>query len=273
MQSTGIAKYILRFVHSLTWWCIIVGATGRSKGNRVAKGVESSSAMAWRCGGRTNRELVANLANSKIVTNKLTEAAMLGTDRKMYVPKQFEKNAYDDNPLPLGLGATISAPHMHAYALDWLAPVITETSNILDVGSGSGYLTACFARMAEGGQAFGIDHIDTLVQSSIENVKRDDASLLDSGRVVLQVVDGFDGLEEHGPYDAIHVGAAAPSIPQVLVKQLSKGGRMVIPVGPENGAQEIFMVDKDSDGKVSQQAILGVRYVPLTSKAHQLSRA
>ena len=135
MQSTGFVKCTLRFVHSITWWCIFVGATRRSK---VAKGVESSSAMAWRCGGRTNRELVTNLADSKIITNKLTEAAMLGTDRKMYVPKQFEKNAYDDNPLPLGLGATISAPHMHAYALDWLAPVITETSKILDVGSGSG---------------------------------------------------------------------------------------------------------------------------------------
>ena len=127
--------------------------------------------------------------------------------------------------------------------------------------------------MATGVQAYGIEHIDALVKQSIDNVKKDDSTLIDSKRVILQVVDGFNGLPDHGPYDAIHVGAAAPQIPIALIEQLANGGRMVIPVGPENGSQEIYLVDKDNNGKVTQKSILGVRYVPLTTKTHQLSRA
>ena len=85
-------------------------------------------------------------------------------------------------------------------------------------------------------------------------------------------VDGFDGLPDLGPFDVIHVGAAAPHVPPALVEQLSIGGRMIIPVGPENGDQYLLQVDKAKDGSVTQRRMMGVRYVPLTTKDHQLGR-
>ena len=85
-------------------------------------------------------------------------------------------------------------------------------------------------------------------------------------------VDGFDGLPDSGPYDIIHVGAAAPRVPPALVEQLNKGGRMIIPVGPEHGDQYLMQVDKAKDGSVTETRMMGVRYVPLTTKSHQLER-
>ena len=232
------------------------------------------SDMSWRCGGKTNADLVSNLVSHKILKSKLGEQAMLLTDRAHYVPKDIQNEAYDDNPLYLGFGATISAPHMHAYALEYLAPHIKDNSNILDVGSGSGYLTSCLARMTKDGKAFGIDHIEKLVEFSTQNAIKDDPKLIESGKVTFKVVSGFDGLASEAPFDAIHVGAAAAYVPESLIAQLAPGGRMVIPVGPENGAQEIYLIDKGADGKtLKQQSVMGVRYVPLTNKDHQMSRA
>ena len=159
--------------------------------------------MSWRCGGKTNAELVGNLVKNNILKSKIGEQAMLLTDRAHYVPQEIKSQAYDDNPLYLGYGATISAPHMHAYALEYLTPHIKDKSNILDVGSGSGYLTSCLARMTPNGKAFGIEHIDELVKFSIENANNDDINLIKSGKVSFQVVSGFDGLASNAPYDAI----------------------------------------------------------------------
>ena len=144
--------------------------------------------MSWRCGGKTNAELVANLVKNNILKSKAGEQAMLLTDRSHYVPAEVKSQAYDDNPLYLGYGATISAPHMHAYALEYLAPHIKNNSHILDVGSGSGYLTSCLARMTQNGNAYGIEHIDELVQFSIANTNNDDIDLIKSGKVSFQVV-------------------------------------------------------------------------------------
>jgi len=188
-----------------------------------------------------------------------------------------------------GYGATISAPHMHAQCLELLKENLTQGARILDVGSGSGYLTSCFAcvlKFGGGGKAFGIDHIDSLVEWSIDNVKKDNPSLISEGHLMLSVGDGFAGLPSEAPFDCIHVGAAAPHIPQALVEQLKMGGKLVIPVGPEHGAQNLLLVEKLSlfqdDTATNQQGpgyqlkktvLDGVRYVPLTTVEHQLQRA
>eukprot|EP00303_Exanthemachrysis_gayraliae_P011251 CAMPEP_0206016720 /NCGR_PEP_ID=MMETSP1464-20131121/23407_1 /ASSEMBLY_ACC=CAM_ASM_001124 /TAXON_ID=119497 /ORGANISM="Exanthemachrysis gayraliae, Strain RCC1523" /LENGTH=194 /DNA_ID=CAMNT_0053390545 /DNA_START=36 /DNA_END=620 /DNA_ORIENTATION=+ len=174
---------------------------------------------------------------------------------------------YQDRPLPIGHDATISAPHMHAYALMLLKDHLHGDAQVLDVGSGSGYLAVVMAHMlGPGGQVIGIDCVPELVRASRINVARRHGHLLQNGegarppKVTLMVGDGWKGVEGR-QFDAIHVGAAAAELPEALVRQLRPGGRMVIPLGRDY--QELYSVDKDRDGTVSSEAVLGVRYVPL----------
>ncbi|MFS8000088.1 putative protein-L-isoaspartate(D-aspartate) O-methyltransferase [Helianthus anomalus] len=172
--------------------------------------------------------------------------------------------------MPIGFNATISAPHMHATCLQLLENNLQPGMHALDVGSGTGYLTACFALLVgPQGRAIGVDHIPELVEMSIKNVEKSAAGpLLKDGSLALHVGDGREGWPEFAPYDAIHVGAAAPEIPKPLIDQLKPGGRLVIPVG--NTFQELKVVDKNEDGSVKMCTETSVRYVPLTSREAQL---
>ncbi|KAJ7767352.1 protein-L-isoaspartate O-methyltransferase [Mycena olivaceomarginata] len=229
--------------------------------------------MAWRCSGKTNRELVANLMKSKILN--LNEGqldrishAMEAVDRAHFVTNQSA--AYNDSPQAIGHGATISAPHMHAYAVDHLLPFLRPGAKVLDVGSGSGYLCAVLHHLVSSyaedqpekvtvaGKVIGIDHIPELVDWSLQNLKKDDRTRRAVEEKQIEMYAGDGRLGNEGPYDAIHVGAAAPTIPEPLISQLGS-----------TRTDHIFQVDKDADGNVTKTQIMAVQYVPLTDRDKQ----
>ncbi len=148
---------------------------------------------------------------------------------------------------------------------------LKDGARVLDVGSGSGYLSVCFAHLVKPrGKVVGIEHIEGLVHESIRNTRRSNANLLDSDILKFVVGDGREGYPEDGPYDVIHVGAASEHVPKALLDQLANDGIMVIPVG--EFYQSIRVIRKDSKGKVFEQDTLSVRYVPLTDKDSQLNQ-
>ncbi|XP_010545995.1 PREDICTED: protein-L-isoaspartate O-methyltransferase 1 [Tarenaya hassleriana] len=215
-----------------------------------------------------NKGMVENLRRYGVITSEKVAEVMEAVDRGIFVPNGSP--AYADSPMSIGYNATISAPHMHAMCLQLLEKNLQPGMHVLDVGSGTGYLTACFALMVgPEGRAVGVEHIPELVASSIANIEKSAAApLLKEGSLSVHVGDGREGYPEFAPYDAIHVGAAAPEIPKPLIDQLKPGGRLVIPVG--NIFQDLKVVDKNSDGSVSIHSETSVRYVPLTSREAQL---
>ncbi|OZJ05828.1 hypothetical protein BZG36_00941 [Bifiguratus adelaidae] len=213
----------------------------------------------------SNDELVSNLRRGNIINSDRVEEAMKSVDRAKYT----KHSAYEDSPQSIGYGATISAPHMHAYALESLKDYLKPGMKALDIGSGSGYLTSCMAAMVgPEGRVVGIDHIEELVEQATNNVRRDRPDYLDSGRIHFVTGDGRKGYREEAPYDCIHVGAAAATMPQELIDQLKSPGRIFIPVG--DFSQAIYQIDKDANGNVTKKELMG--YVPLTDASSQRRR-
>lgn len=205
-----------------------------------------------------------------IKTNQVFQS-MQKVNRKCYVP--IEKDAYLDSPQSIGFGATISAPHMHAYAVEALLPFLNKGGKVLDIGSGSGYTMAIFWHLIKGENAcvIGIDHLKPLVELARSNLRKDGFEKeLQEGAIEVIEADGRLGYSQRGPYSAIHVGAAAKTIPEPLIEQLAKPGRMFIPVEDSDGqGQDIWHIDKDEQGKITKQKQFGVMYVPLTDAKKQ----
>ncbi|KAF8541931.1 protein-L-isoaspartate O-methyltransferase [Trichophaea hybrida] len=220
--------------------------------------------MSWRCSGATNHELVSNLIRYGLIKNDRVRNAFGNVDRAHF----SAVDPYEDTPQRIGYDATISAPHMHANATEALLEYLQPGSKVLDVGSGSGYLCAVFAHLVTpGGQVIGVEHIPQLCKLSEMNLRKSPlhAKMLDEdGTIKILKSDGRLGYPEGGPYDAIHVGAAAYGFPQPLIDQLKAPGRMFIPMEESPQIQYIWQVDKDKDGKVTKVRMNGVMYVPLT---------
>jgi protein-L-isoaspartate(D-aspartate) O-methyltransferase len=240
---------------------------------------------AWTCHGRTQRDLVDNLKRAGIVKTPAVAKVMEQVDRANYIPQ----NCYMDAPQGIGMGQTISAPHMHAHVLEEIYPALEGKDDVkmLDVGCGSGYLTAALGRLVsskhdggrgnilgvQSGKVYGIDVHQYLVDLTKENIRKQDGDLLQNDVVKVILRDGWKGVQEEAPFDAIHVGAAADSLPLQLANQLKVNGVMIIPIGLQTEAQTLYKIERirETDGDKSvfhpedfrMSTLLGVRYVPL----------
>ena len=223
---------------------------------------------------KTNEGLIELLKYKGVIKSSAVANAMKLVDRKDFVINgTSDYEAYNDCPQSIGFGATISAPHMHAYALELLKDAFKPGGKALDVGSGTGILTLLFyLMMGPGSRSFGIEHIPELVNMSILNLNKHHKNLLDNGSVKIVEGDGRMGLPSYAPYDLIHVGAAATSVPDELIKQLAIGGKLMIPVGPQGIGQDLLIITKKPDGTLQTENKLSVVYVPLTSKKNQVGK-
>lgn len=181
-----------------------------------------------------------------------TLKAMRTVKRHLFVPENYRKYAYDDGALPIGYGQTISQPYMVGYMTQLLDP--KPESKMLEVGFGSGYQSAVLAEIID--SVFAVEIIPELGQASIKRLGN-----LGYKNVQVKIADGYYGWEEHSPFDAIIVTAAAEYIPPPLVKQLKDGGKMVIPVGSPFMTQMLMLVEK-KDNKVTTKSLFPVRFVP-----------
>lgn len=181
-------------------------------------------------------------------------AALRRVDRHRFVPQSRIAQAYDNRPLDIGQGQTISQPFIVALMTDLLG--VGPGDQVLEVGTGSGYQAAVLAELVR--TVYSIEIVEPLGREAAR-------ALSGAGyrNVRLRIGDGYGGWPEHAPFDAIIVTAAAPEVPQPLVDQLKPGGRLVIPVGKQGGVQTLYVIEKDVRGDARQRKIIDVRFVPL----------
>jgi len=193
------------------------------------------------------------------VRNQRVLAAMRWAPREWFLPPHLARDAYNDAPLPIGSGQTISQPFVVALMTERLDP--RRTHRILEIGTGSGYQTAILAYLAANGKVFTVERLPDLLVEAEERFRR-----LGLTNIETRLGDGAAGWPEEAPFDGIIVAAAAPRVPEPLAAQLKAGGRLVIPIG-DLATQELVILErsKNGEGLVQQQAG-GVRFVPLISR-------
>lgn len=182
-------------------------------------------------------------------------AVMGKVERHRFVAQSLENAAYDNRPLPIGHGQTISQPYIVALMTDLMQT--KPGHKVLELGTGSGYQAAVLAELVK--EVYSIEIIEPLGKQAALRLAQ-----IGYHNVRVKVADGYYGWPEHAPFDSIIVTAAASHVPPALVKQLKPGGRIVIPVGTTFLTQHLMLVEKQADGSVSTRQILPVSFVPLT---------
>jgi len=180
--------------------------------------------------------------------------AMKEVPRHLFVPEKVRTESYDDHPLPIGLGQTISQPYIVAFMTELLK--LKPDHRIFELGTGSGYQAAVASRIVK--DVFTMEIYGELAGSAAQRLAE-----LGYDNVHVKGGDGYYGWEEKAPFDAIIVTAAADHIPPPLVKQLRPGGRLIIPLGGPFSVQQLVLISKGTDGSTKEQSIIPVRFVPL----------
>lgn len=188
--------------------------------------------------------------------------AMLKVERHLFVPEDYRHLAYEDRPLPIGEGQTISQPYIVALMTYHLH--IKPDDKVLEIGTGSGYQAAILAELAK--EVYSIEIIEELAQRAQESLKK-----LGYSNVWVECGDGFYGWKEHAPYDAIIVTCAAPKVPKHLIEQLKEGGRIILPLGDDPFYQTLTLLTK-KEGKIEKKRVTGVVFVPMTGEIEREKR-
>ncbi|NJY61788.1 protein-L-isoaspartate(D-aspartate) O-methyltransferase [Salinimicrobium sp. CDJ15-81-2] len=190
------------------------------------------------------------------IKDKAVLEAMRKVERHLMVPKDVQRYAYEDRPLPIGKGQTISQPFIVAFMTQAIKP--KPGMKVLEIGTGSGYQAAVLAEIVD--EVYTIETVEPLAERARETLTE-----MGYDNIHFRVGDGYHGWEEHAPFDAIIVTAAPEEIPPRLVEQLKEGGKMVIPVGP-SANQHLKLIEKKKNGKITTKELLPVRFVPFTRR-------
>ena len=198
------------------------------------------------------KNMVRGQIEGRGVTDSATLHSMRLVKRHLFVPQNLVEDAYDDRPLPIGYGQTISQPYIVAYMTELIQP--KQNFKVLEIGTGSGYQAAVLAEIID--SVFTIEIIPELGNTAAERLSR-----LGYKNVKAKIGDGYYGIKESAPFDAIIVTAASEYIPPPLIEQLKDGGKMIIPIGSPFMVQMLMLVEKDGE-KITTENMLPVRFVP-----------
>ena len=231
-------------------WLTVLTATGPAA-SRVVVAADDSFA-------RARQRMVAEqlAAPGRDITNARVLTAMGKVPRHEFVPERLRAQAYEDRPLPIGHGQTISQPYIVAFMTEQLEP--RPADRVLEIGTGSGYQAAVLAELVE--KVYTIEIIEDLAKRAATDLQR-----LGYTNVYVRAGDGYKGWPEAAPFDAIIVTCAPEKVPQPLIDQLKDGGRMIIPVGPISD-QELVLLRKHGN-QLEQRAVLPVQFVPMTGQS------
>ncbi|MCB9048962.1 MAG: protein-L-isoaspartate(D-aspartate) O-methyltransferase [Lewinellaceae bacterium] len=203
---------------------------------------------------KKREEMVQYQIAGRGITDKATLNAMRTVPRHLFVPENLRSRAYDDGPLPIGYGQTISQPYIVGYMTEAIRP--KPDFRVLEIGTGSGYQAAVLAKIVD--KAYTIEIVEELAGQATKRLQK-----LGYDNVQVRFGDGYHGWKEHAPYDAIVVTAAAEFIPPPLVEQLKPGGIMIIPIGSPFMVQTLMLVEKKG-GQIKTKSLFPVRFVPFT---------
>jgi protein-L-isoaspartate(D-aspartate) O-methyltransferase len=229
-------------------WVLAIVLAGCAEGKKNSGPISQSDFKALR------EKMVATQIKTRDVRDPRVLAAMLKVERHRFVPPELQKAAYQDQPLPIGEGQTISQPYIVAFMTELLE--VAGEDKVLEIGTGSGYQAAVLAELAK--EVYTIEIVPSLASSAEQRLRE-----MGYRNVYVRAGDGYLGWPEAAPFDAIIITAAPDHIPEPLLAQLKEGGRMVVPVGV--GVQTLKKIVK-KDGKIVSQDVAPVLFVPMTGE-------
>ena len=212
--------------------------------------------MRWSHGdfAAERERMVARQIAARGIADPRLLAAMRDVPREAFVPDHLRARAFDDSPLPIEAGQTISQPYIVALMIE--AARLRVDDRVLEIGAGSGYAAAVMAQLA--GRVLAVERHAVLARLAAARMER-----LGFANVTIVEGDGSNGLPDEAPFDAILVAATGPDVPEVLLEQLAEGGRLVMPIGAAHGLQSLIRMTRLAPGRFERADLGGVRFVPL----------
>ena len=246
--------------HGISLACLLLLASSLACRAEQQATTQPTTAAADAEFARQRAAMVKTQLAERDITSKKVLAAMGRVPRHRFVLPRWEAAAYDDGPLPINAGQTISQPYIVALMTQLADP--KPGDRVLDIGTGSGYQAAVLAEL--GAEVYSIEIIPELADEAkkrLEDLKYD--------KVTVRAGDGYRGWPEKAPFKAIILAAAAPKVPEPLIAQLAAGGKLVIPVGEEGGVQELLVITRQPDGSVKRETVAPVAFVPMTGEVRK----